>query len=119
MVNLTGCLQLLCASGFLFMGATEEQMQILNDLHISHLSYILLLYSVAFILFLCKSLRSPSSRTLSHAANHQLSISFSTYMASMPGLSRRSPANQGISLPLRFHQFILVRGQIIHGPFRP
>jgi hypothetical protein len=43
---------LLYASGFLFMGATEEQMKILSDANVTHVSYILLLYSVAFILFL-------------------------------------------------------------------
>lgn len=35
------------------MGATEEQMQLLNDAGITHVSYVLILYSVAFILFLC------------------------------------------------------------------
>ncbi|KAE8552994.1 hypothetical protein EYB25_004373 [Talaromyces marneffei] len=43
---------LLYASGFIFMGATEEQMQLLSNAGVSHVSYILILYSVAFILFL-------------------------------------------------------------------
>ncbi|MCJ1321037.1 hypothetical protein MMC15_006379 [Xylographa vitiligo] len=43
---------LLYASGFLFMGATEEQMAILAQNEMSHVSYILVLYSVAFLLFL-------------------------------------------------------------------
>ncbi|KAF2272293.1 uncharacterized protein EI97DRAFT_437048 [Westerdykella ornata] len=43
---------LLYASGFLFMGATEEQMKLLSDAHVTHVSYILLLYSIAFVLFL-------------------------------------------------------------------
>ncbi|KAI9779269.1 MAG: hypothetical protein M1816_003632 [Peltula sp. TS41687] len=43
---------LLYASGFLFMGATEEQMKLVSDAGITHVSYILLLYSVAFLLFL-------------------------------------------------------------------
>ncbi|CAI7599509.1 unnamed protein product [Penicillium bialowiezense] len=43
---------LLCASGFLFMGATEEQMVMLNNAGIMHVSYVLILYSVAFIVFL-------------------------------------------------------------------
>ena len=34
------------------MGATEEQMAILSDLHVTHVSYILLLYSIAFLLYL-------------------------------------------------------------------
>jgi hypothetical protein len=45
---------LLYASGFMFMGATEEQMQVLSDAGVTHVSYILLLYSLAFLLFLCK-----------------------------------------------------------------
>lgn len=36
------------------MGATEEQMKLLSDAHVDHVSYILILYSIAFILFLCK-----------------------------------------------------------------
>ncbi|GFF21976.1 protein YTP1 [Aspergillus udagawae] len=43
---------LLYASGFLFMGATEEQMQLLHNAGITHVSYVLILYSIAFILFL-------------------------------------------------------------------
>lgn len=42
----------LFASGFLFMGATEEQMQIISDAGITHVSYVLGLYSCAFLLFL-------------------------------------------------------------------
>ncbi|KAF1998881.1 hypothetical protein P154DRAFT_523714 [Amniculicola lignicola CBS 123094] len=43
---------LLYASGFLFMGATEEQMQLLSDAHVTHVSYVFILYSIAFLLFL-------------------------------------------------------------------
>ncbi len=46
---------LLYASGFLFMGATEEQMSVLAAAEVTHVSYILILYSLAFLLFLCKS----------------------------------------------------------------
>lgn len=45
---------LLYASGFLFMGATEEQMQMLSDAGVTHVSYIFILYSLAFLMFLCK-----------------------------------------------------------------
>lgn len=38
------------------MSATEEQMALLSTAHISHVSYILLLYSVSFLLFLFVSL---------------------------------------------------------------
>jgi hypothetical protein len=34
------------------MGATEEQMQLLSDAHVTHVAYILILYSIAFLLFL-------------------------------------------------------------------
>jgi len=43
---------LLYASGFMFMGATEEQMATLHEADVTHVAYILLLFSVAFILFL-------------------------------------------------------------------
>lgn len=35
------------------MGATEEQMQLLENAGITHVAYVLILYSIAFILFLC------------------------------------------------------------------
>ncbi|KAL8952453.1 MAG: hypothetical protein Q9222_001644 [Ikaeria aurantiellina] len=47
---------LLYASGFLFMGATEEQMAMLAGAHVSHVSYILILYSISFLLFLLVSM---------------------------------------------------------------
>lgn len=34
------------------MGATEEQMQILDSAGVDHVSYILILYSIAFLLYL-------------------------------------------------------------------
>lgn len=45
---------LLYAGGFLFMGATEEQMLLLSNAGVTHVTYILILYSFAFLLFLCK-----------------------------------------------------------------
>jgi len=36
------------------MGATEEQMQLLSNAGVTHVSYILILYSISFLLFLCK-----------------------------------------------------------------
>ena len=44
--------QLLYASGFLFMGATEEQMTLLAGSGIDHVAYILILFSLASLLFL-------------------------------------------------------------------
>jgi hypothetical protein len=43
---------LLYASGLLFMGATEQQMEMLSQANVTHVSYILLLYSVAFVMYL-------------------------------------------------------------------
>jgi hypothetical protein len=43
---------LLMAGGFMFMGATEEQMKLLSDANVTHVSYVLILYSIAFLLFL-------------------------------------------------------------------
>ncbi|KEZ46630.1 hypothetical protein SAPIO_CDS0455 [Scedosporium apiospermum] len=43
---------LLYASGFLFMGATEEQMALVETSSMDHVSYILILYSLAFLVFL-------------------------------------------------------------------
>lgn len=39
----------------MFMGATEEQMKLLDENHVDHISYMLLLYSIAFLLYLCTS----------------------------------------------------------------
>jgi hypothetical protein len=43
------------------MGATEEQMQLLSDGGVTHVSYVLILYSFAFLLFLCKSCGNSST----------------------------------------------------------
>jgi len=57
---------LLQVGGFLFMGATEEQMHLLASNNVSHVSYILILFSISFLLFLCKSCSSkvPCSHSL-------------------------------------------------------
>ena len=44
--------QLLYAAGFLFMGATEEQMNLVAHSGLDGVSYILIMYSLAFLLFL-------------------------------------------------------------------
>lgn len=44
------------------MGATEEQMALLSSKSVTHVSYILLIFSVAFLLFLCKVPRLLSLR---------------------------------------------------------
>lgn len=45
---------LLFAAGFLFMGATEEQMVLLDQSGMDAVSYFMILYSIAFLLYLCK-----------------------------------------------------------------
>ena len=44
---------LLYASGFIFMSATEEQLEMIAGAGIDHVSYLLILYSLAFVLYLC------------------------------------------------------------------
>ncbi|CAI4212886.1 unnamed protein product [Parascedosporium putredinis] len=43
---------LLYASGFLFMGATEEQMALVESSNMDHVAYILILFSMAALVFL-------------------------------------------------------------------
>ncbi|PFH62621.1 hypothetical protein XA68_12873 [Ophiocordyceps unilateralis] len=43
---------LMYAAGFLFMGATEEQMVLVDKSALDHVSYILIMFSVAFMVFL-------------------------------------------------------------------
>ena len=43
---------MLFVSGFLFMGATEEQMHLVALINMDHVSYILIMYSTAFLVFL-------------------------------------------------------------------
>ncbi|KAF3035931.1 hypothetical protein E8E12_004948 [Didymella heteroderae] len=47
---------LLISGGFIFMGATEEQMQMLADANVTHVSYVLILFSMAFLMFLFANL---------------------------------------------------------------
>jgi len=44
--------QLLIASGFIFMSATEEQTLLLASMQIDHVSYLLVQFSLAFLMFL-------------------------------------------------------------------
>lgn len=56
---------LLVESGILFMGATEEQMQLLDGVGIMHSSYILVMSSVAFLVFLLALFLNTLNVTLS------------------------------------------------------
>ncbi|KAJ1328898.1 Mtp1-like protein [Microdochium nivale] len=61
---------LLYASGFLFMGATEEQMLLVAGSGMDHVAYILILFSLAFLVFLFTNMlitlydRSTSTSTI-------------------------------------------------------
>ena len=57
---------LLVAGGFLFMGATEEQMATLARAGVTHVAYILILYSLAFLIFLCKLTPISNPTPLNH-----------------------------------------------------
>ncbi|KAL2418071.1 Protein YTP1 [Exophiala dermatitidis] len=76
---------LLYASGFMFMGATEEQMQLLSNAQVTHVSYILILFSIAFLLYLFVNIllyiyashawpddESNGTRSLSHRGSNRL-----------------------------------------------
>jgi len=64
---------LLYAAGFLFMGATEEQMDLVAGSGLDHVSYILILYSLAFLVFLFANIlvhlydRSANAETIAKA----------------------------------------------------
>ena len=51
---------LLIASGFIFMAATEEQLAFVDGAGVDHISYILLLYSMAFLMYLSTPPPPPS-----------------------------------------------------------
>jgi len=53
---------LLSASGFIFISATEEQLALIDSVGIDHMSYLLVLYSVAFLMYLCMTSNLPQSR---------------------------------------------------------
>lgn len=98
------------------MGATEEQMQLLSDADVTHVSYILILYSIAFLLYLLvnillyvyasyawpddesNGLRGPRNRTLSTAGpvpSHSRKVSVLHGLnGDVPG-----PANGSVRLP--------------------
>ncbi|OAA65610.1 integral membrane protein [Niveomyces insectorum RCEF 264] len=86
---------LLYAAGFLFMGATEEQMQLVAGSSIDHVAYILILYSLAFLFFLFTHLLvSLYDRT---ANADLLAAKRQQYQASaVPGTT--APAARGVRL---------------------
>jgi hypothetical protein len=85
---------LMFASGFLFMGATEEQMQALTDANVTHVSYILILYSISFLLFLCKC--KPLHPTNIHLTNSHTQLCSCSSTSTPPTRTvstRRNPSS--------------------------
>lgn len=100
------------------MGATEEQMRLLSSLEVTHVSYILILYSIAFLLYLFVNIllyvyaahawpddesngtRSSSSRALSSAAGASgHGRSHSRKLSVLPIPHANGSVNGHISLP--------------------
>ncbi|KEF61082.1 uncharacterized protein A1O9_02647 [Exophiala aquamarina CBS 119918] len=102
---------LLYASGFLFMGATEEQMRLLSEADVTHVSYILILYSIAFLLYLFVNILlyvyashawpdDESNGVLSHSSSsHSRKMSTATAGPSALRKSSRATGNGHITLP--------------------
>ena len=47
------------ASGLLFMGSNEEQIALLVTAGVDHVSYVLVLFSIAFLVYFCTFSLSP------------------------------------------------------------
>lgn len=45
-------MQLLYAAGFMFLSATQEQMELVDQSAMDHVAYILIIFSLAFLMFL-------------------------------------------------------------------
>jgi hypothetical protein len=90
---------LLIAGGFMFMGATEEQMQLLHDAHVTHVSYVLILFSVAFLMFLCKyTTRAHCGFVLT---SEQSSTCFSIFTLYTHGAKNPSPTLKHLAPTVR------------------
>jgi hypothetical protein len=105
----------------MFLGATEEQMLLLSDAGVSHVSYVLILYSLAFLTFLCKSpspsfspflspsfspFLSPSlsysySYSYSHAYNYPIKASTNTRLKVVHMLLHLYAVHEMPSLPIK------------------
>lgn len=78
------------------MGATEEQMRLLSDAHVTHVSYILVLYSFAFLLYLFVNVLLhiyavhawPDSNSNGRKESRMLSRSISRSASTAAGLRR-------------------------------
>lgn len=90
---------LLYASGFLFMGATEEQMRLLSDAGVTHVSYILILYSMAFLLYLFVNILLHVYFV--HAFPQEKDNNTEAESSKRPGILKRHSSTVINSLPLR------------------
>jgi hypothetical protein len=88
------------------MGATEEQMKLLSDAHVTHVSYILILYSFAFLLYLFVNVLLhiyavhawPDSNSNGRRESRMLSRSMSKSASTAGGLLRPILSKQRSSL---------------------
>jgi hypothetical protein len=87
------------------MGATEEQMKLLSDAHVTHVSYILILYSIAFLLYLFVNVLLyiyavhawPGSNTNGRRESRMLSRSMSRSASTAGGLLRSGVLKRHLS----------------------
>ncbi|KAI1002594.1 hypothetical protein K3495_g5606 [Podosphaera aphanis] len=76
---------LLIASGFIFMSATEEQMKLASDAGITHVSYVLVLFSFASIMFLFVNLLIHLYGVLSVSSENNQSSNLENHPAKARG----------------------------------
>lgn len=90
------------------MGATEEQMQLLSDAHVTHVSYILILYSIAFLLYLLVNMTLhvyathawPDDQTNGYGpgpASRSASLAVATNLSKRPSVANQR--SSGVATP--------------------
>ena len=81
------------------MGATEEQMRLLSDAGVTHVSYILILYSMAFLLYLFVNILLHVYFV--HAFPQEKDNNTEAESSKRPGILKRHSSTVINSLPLR------------------
>jgi len=76
------------------MGATEEQMQLISDAGITHVSYILVLYSFAFLVFLFTNMLLHLYTVNTHPAAPAKDTAAPARVPRMNGHSRNTDSRQ-------------------------
>ena len=76
------------------MGATEEQMQLVSDAGISHVSYVLVIYSFSFLLFLLTNVLLHLYAVNSVPAVPPKDIEAPSRIPRMNGHQRNTPSTQ-------------------------